>query len=132
MSRAIFHWRAARRIRLPEPGSVRRTPAAPGRLASERPDAWLRRPKHLLLAAGGAIIAITAGATRSCSPYKADETPPAESATGSVSDGGLTLSSAARLGALGWHAPASRDVVYGHHARRALLEDPPRRRVGSP
>jgi hypothetical protein len=92
MSRAIIRWRLARRLRTvrarPRPPRRRRLPAG------WRPDgigAWLRHPKHLLLAAGGVIIAIAVGATAFMLAIHADEPPPAESQARPVSGGGLTV-----------------------------------------
>ncbi len=52
---------------------------------------WLRRPKRLLIAAGGVTIAIAAGAAAFILAIQADETAPAESRAGPVSGGGLTV-----------------------------------------
>src|SRR5688572_24441327 len=94
MSRAIINRRPARRVRRaradPRPRARRRTPAG------WRPDgarAWLRRPKRMLLAAGGVVIAVALAATASMLTTQAGETPPAESRARPVSAGGLILTS---------------------------------------
>jgi hypothetical protein len=92
MSRAIVHWRPTRRINT---ARARRRPPNGRRFpAGWRPDgmrAWLRRPRHLLFAVGGVIIAIAAGASALMLAIQADETPPAESRAGPASGDGLTL-----------------------------------------
>ena len=129
MSRLIMHLRAAPRRRAerarPRPPQRRRPPSG------WRPDgmgAWLGRPGHLLLAAGGVIIAIAVGCDRAGAHHSSGR-----NAAGGVPGRPrqrrrLDRHAPAGVGAVPRHVRDSWHAVGAGRARRAGLELPPRRR----